>query len=214
MMNNLVEINHLDKKYKNHVLFNDFNLKIAAGTITTIFGESGSGKTTLLDMIGMITKFDGGNITLFTAPIPRINSKRALLLRRKQISYLFQDFGLLSNSTIKDNLKLGTEYLKLNQKEKLELYHKALAEVGINKKLNTSINELSGGEKQRIAIARILLKPSELILADEPTGSLDPKNRDEIMKLLLKLKDKGKTIVIVSHDAAFEKISDQLVRIT
>lgn len=212
-MNNLIEISHLSKKYKNHSLFTDFNLKIATGTITTIFGESGSGKTTLLDMMGMITNFDGGSIKLFGEPIPGVSSKKALLLRRKRISYLFQDFGLLNNSTIIDNLKLGTEYPKLSKQEKLALYQKALAEVGINKKLNTNINELSGGEKQRIAIARILLKPSELILADEPTGSLDPKNRDEIMKLLLKLKDKGKTIVIVSHDATFEKISDQVVRI-
>lgn len=162
-------------------------------------------------MIGALEPFDSGTIKVFGQPIPVKNSKRALALHRSVVSYLFQNFGLIDDETVGQNLEVGLAYVKANRQEKKQLKLNALQAVHLDCRLNTKVYTLSGGEQQRIAVARILLKPSKLILADEPTGSLDPQNREIIAQLLLNLKADGKTVVIVSHDHYFEGISDQVI---
>lgn len=209
----IVRINNLQKKYKDKQIFNGLNLMIMKGQITTIFGPSGVGKSTLLNIIGTLESFDDGDVNLFGMNAPKINSKQAMLLRREKISYLFQNFGLIDDQSIKQNLEIACQYMHTSKKEKQLKINKALQTVGIELDIKTKIYQLSGGEQQRIAIARLLLKPSELILADEPTGSLDFKNRNFIIKEMLNLKSKGKTIVIVTHDPEFKKISDNIVHL-
>ena len=207
----IVRINNLRKKYKDKQIFNGLNLIIMKGQITTIFGPSGVGKATLLNIIGALESFDDGDIKLFGMNAPKINSKQSMLLRREKISYLFQNFGLIDDQSIKKNLEIACQYMHISKKEKQLKINKALQAVGIELDIKTKIYKLSGGEQQRIAIARLLLKPSELILADEPTGSLDFKNRNFIIQEMLNLK--GKTIVIVTHDPEFKKISDNIVNL-
>ena len=192
----IVRINNLQKKYKDKQIFNGLNLMIMKGQITTIFGPSGVGKSTLLNIIGTLESFDDGDVNLFGMNAPKINSKQSMLLRREKISYLFQNFGFIDDQSIKQNLEIACQYMHTSKKEKQLKINKALQTVGIELDIKTKIYQLSGGEQQRIAIARLLLKPSELILADEPTGSLDFKNRNFIIQEMLNLKSKGKTIVI------------------
>lgn len=119
---------------------------------------------------------------------------------RENISYLFQNFALVDNFTIKENLLMALRYVKQTKKEKEESIDNALRMVGLENYQKLKVFEISGGEQQRVAIARCLLKPSKVILADEPTGSLDTKNRDEILAILNQLNASGKTIIIVTHD--------------
>ncbi|CAI2669762.1 Macrolide export ATP-binding/permease protein MacB (plasmid) [Apilactobacillus kunkeei] len=208
-----IKIKNLNKSFKDNQIFKNFYLDIPKNKITTIFGSSGSGKSTLLNMIGLLEKYDSGTIQILGVPIPKINSDKAMKLRRNTISYLFQNFGLIESNTIYDNLSIALEYEKLSHKDKILKMEKALIEVSLRKPLNTKVYNLSGGEKQRLAIAMVSIKPSEIILADEPTGSLDPRNRDYVMQKLIELNKKGKTIVIVSHDLKFKEISDKCFEI-
>lgn len=209
----VVVVNKLQKKFKTNQIFDQLDMVILKGQITTIFGPSGVGKSTLLNIIGNLEPFDSGEIKLFGRTAPKINSKKSMMLRREKISYLFQNFGLIDYQTIKQNLEIALKYVKLSKKEKQKKLNESLKSVGLNLDINTPIYKLSGGEQQRVAIARVLLKPSELILADEPTGSLDLENRDFVMKKILTLKEKGKTIVIVTHDPAFKTISDRIINL-
>ncbi|WP_101138735.1 ATP-binding cassette domain-containing protein, partial [Lactobacillus apis] len=129
------------------------------------------------------------------------NSRLAQKIIREKISYLFQNFALIEEDTVLQNLLLALKYVKQSKKEKTEIITAALQKVGLSEYLNSKIYELSGGQQQRIAVARAIIKPSELVLADEPTGSLDSKNRDEIIKLLLELNAAGKTVIVVTHDS-------------
>jgi putative ABC transport system ATP-binding protein len=209
-----IEITNLNKSFKNKAVFKDLNLSFFEREITTVFGPSGSGKSTLLNILGTLEDYDSGNIVVFGKKLPRVNSKKALLFRRECISYLFQNFGLLENDTIKANLKLGLEYRKLSLKEQKRVMRNALNQVGLDYlRLNQKVYNLSGGEQQRIALARILIKPAKIILADEPTGSLDVDNRNYVMDQLVELKKLGKTVIVVTHDAEFKKISDYIIEI-
>ncbi len=200
----IVEVRNLNKRYKEKVLFDNFNLKIDKGEFVIISGESGSGKSTLLNMIGGLEKIDNGEILINN------NIKKDL---RFDISFIFQNFALIENKTVEYNLLIGLEYVKISKKEKLELISKTLKDVGLENQQKSYIYSLSGGEQQRIAIARIILKPSKLILADEPTGSLDTKNKWEIMNLLKQLNDNGKTIIMVTHDKELFETVDRVIQI-
>ena len=187
---NIVEISSMCKSFGKKQVFSDFSLSIPAHKITTVFGPSGSGKSTLLNIIGLLENFESGTVRLFGRRIPGTDSRKAMLLRRNEISFLFQNFGLMESRTIRQNLLIGLQYSHLSTKEK---------------------NILSGGEQQRVALARVLLKPSRLVLADEPTGSLDSRNRDFVMNRISALKDCGKTVIVVSHDDKFREISDNVI---
>ncbi|MDR0297711.1 MAG: putative bacteriocin export ABC transporter [Streptococcaceae bacterium] len=196
----LLEIKNLKKSFKKRLLFEGVNVTIDSGTMVAIQGNSGSGKTTFLNIIGMLEDFDAGEIKLFGKKIPKANSKGALLLRREKISYLFQNFALFEDETIEKNLNVAMLYSKLSRAEKRKKMKEVLEKVNVAHSLSTRIYSLSGGEKQRVAVARSLLKSSDLLLADEPTGSVDKTNRNEIMKLLRGDANLGKTVIVVTHD--------------
>ena len=196
----VVKMKNLRKTYGSHIILNDFNLEVEEGEFVAITGSSGSGKSTLLNIIGGIETFDSGEYNLFGKETPDYNSYAGIKLLRYDISYLFQNFALISSRTVRENIEIGLQYSKLKRQEKNNLISEALIKVGLEGYDKRKVFELSGGEQQRVALARIILKPSKLILADEPTGSLDLKNREIVMKILCDLIKMGKTIIIVTHD--------------
>ncbi|WP_279082496.1 ABC transporter ATP-binding protein [Lactobacillus apis] len=197
----MIELKNITKKFENKTVFANFNLQIDQNEMVAIIGPSGSGKSTLLNILGLIDKVDDGDYQFEQYTNIKPNSRLAQKIIREKISYLFQNFALIEEDTVLQNLLLALKYVKQSKKEKTEIITAALQKVGLSEYLNSKIYELSGGQQQRIAVARAIIKPSELVLADEPTGSLDSKNRDEIIKLLLELNDAGKTVIVVTHDS-------------
>lgn len=213
MVENVCKLINIEKNYKNKEIIKGFNLTVRKGEMVAITGKSGSGKTTILNIIGMLEKPDSGTLELFSCLQPIKGNKKNKLLRER-ISYLFQNFALIDNTDVNQNLEVPLIYSKKSKKEKQKIKEEALIRVGLNISLKQNIHELSGGEQQRVALARLLLKPSDLILADEPTGSLDAKNRDEIMGLLREINNEGKTIILVTHDMAVSNICDRIISLS
>lgn len=199
-MKHMCELVDVSKSYQDHVVLNKMSMTVRQGEMVAITGRSGSGKTTMLNIMGLLEKPDSGAVRLFDQASPRINSARANILLRTRLCYLFQNCALIDEATVDYNLEVPLIYAKKARREKQELKMAVLEKVGLSISLKQKIYELSGGEQQRVAIARILLRPCDLILADEPTGSLDADNRNEIMRILKELNNAGKTIIIVSHD--------------
>ena len=195
-----IEIVGITKSFGTKTVFKDFSLSIERGEMVAIIGDSGRGKTTLLNMIGLLEKCDSGKIIIDGRENIVPNSRIAGKLLRETISYLFQSFALVEDETVIYNLLLALKYTHHSKAENAENIKSVLEFVGLQEYENRKIFQLSGGEQQRVAIARIMLKPCEIILADEPTGSLDNNNREVIMHMLYDLNMHGKTIVIVTHD--------------
>lgn len=208
-MSNEVQISlkNVNKSFGAHHVLNDVNIDINKGDFICIFGKSGGGKTTLLNILGTLETYDNGEMRSFEKLDPIKKKKECELLRRNNIAYLFQNFALVEKMTVEDNMKLAVKYNKA--KNKKELIQNALDKMGVGDKLNSKVYELSGGEQQRVAIARNMVKPFDIMLADEPTGSLDDENKSIVIDTLLALNKEGKTIVVVSHDKDFKKIASK-----
>lgn len=192
----MIIINNLSKAYGPNKLFSDFSLSIAEGEMVAIVGNSGKGKSTLLNIIGSLEPFDSGSIVVNTKNIKKLNHKKKLEFLRNEVSFLFQNYALMENHTVYDNITMGQKIDKTKQ----AMIDKALNDVNLPGFQNRIISTLSGGEQQRVALARIMIKPSKLILADEPTGNLDDANSGVVWDMLLKLKNMDKTVVVVTHD--------------
>lgn len=197
---NLIKLEGVCKRFGEKNLFNNLSMEIEQGEFVSIMGESGAGKTTLLNIIGMLEPPDRGNVTVCGQQSSSFSSRTATLLRRNHISYLMQNYGLIDTETVKYNLSISVYFKKLSKAKKKQLYSSALERVGLPGYEKRKIYTLSGGEQQRIALAKIMVKSPQLILADEPTGSLDARNRDIVLAMLRQLNEEGKTIVVVTHD--------------
>lgn len=202
----MIEIKNLTKKFDEKIVFSDFNLIIENGDFIIFSGPSGCGKTTLLNMIGAIEKIDDGEIIVDDIDIK--NKKNHLNYFRTKIGFLFQNFALVDNKTVKENLKLIRKDCKTNLS-----IEDALSIIGLEDKLNKKIYTLSGGEQQRVALARLMLKKCDVILADEPTGSLDKKNAEAVLDILKQLNKQGKTIILVTHDENIKKQGNKVVNL-
>lgn len=202
----MIEIKNLTKKFDEKVVFLGFNLTIENGDFIIFSGPSGCGKTTLLNIIGAIEKFDNGEIIVDGVDIR--NKKNHLNYFRTKVGFLFQDFALVDNKTVKENLK----FIRNNCKTNLSI-EEALNIVGLIEKLNKKVYTLSGGEQQRVALARLMLKKCDIILADEPTGSLDKKNAESVLNILKQLNEQGKTIILVTHDENIKKQGNRVVNL-
>ena len=195
----IISVKNLQKKYRKRNVFQNLNLDIFPNTITTIYGESGSGKSTLIHIMGLLEKTSKGEVYFKNQKAPRPNTFRARKLLKNEISFLFQNFALINDRSVNYNLNLAYNHKIDHQKfdqEKAKLLQQFLPKISLKQKVAT----LSGGEQQRLALIRALLKPGEIIFGDEPTGSVDPKNREKIFKIFQYAKENGKTIVLVSHD--------------
>ena len=209
----MIELQHIWKQFGSRIIFSDLNLNFQSGMVYALIGDSGCGKTTLLNMLAKLETFDKGEIVYKGKSL---NSLKNEEFYRNELGYLFQNFGLLESQTIRENLELGLIGKKKNKKkEKERLLLQALQAVRLDYlSLNQKIYELSGGEAQRVALAKIILKNPPLILADEPTASLDPKNSKEIIEILLELRNANRTIIIATHNPSIWKMADQVIHLS
>lgn len=207
----ILQVNHMKKAFDEHVIFEDFSMTVKEGEFLAIEGRSGSGKSTLLNILGLLDHADAGDVILFQEKNIPPFSRKAEKFLKYHIGYLFQNFALLEDETVFYNMMLCIEHHKVeNKKEKIA---EALATVGLAGYEGKKVCKCSGGEQQRIAIARLLVKPCELVLADEPTGSLDAENKAIVFSLLKKLQAMGKTLIVVSHDRDLLDIADRTIMI-
>lgn len=197
----MIKLENVTKTIGEKVILENLSLKINQGDLVAIVGKSGSGKSTLLNLLGLIDGDYSGHYEIFGQQNVPVNSVKSQAIIREHISYLFQNFALIDNETVEYNLMLALKYVKLSKKDKVKKIEEILERVGLSSTLHQKVSELSGGEQQRIAVARAILKPSQLLLADEPTGSLDPENRDLVLNFLLDMNKEGKMVIIVTHDA-------------
>lgn len=203
----------LSKSYGEHRVLSDLELTIDRGEAVAVTGPSGCGKTTLLNILGLLETYDAGRVYLAGKKYPGIETRQAMLLRRTEINYLFQSFALIDSRTVRDNLMLALHYAKLDRKAREAAIRRELGRFSILDKIDSPVNELSGGEKQRVAICRAMLKPGGLILADEPTGSLDARMAGTVMdSLIFAARGAGKTLVVVTHDMAMAAKCDRVLR--
>ena len=209
----MIELQHIWKQFGSRIIFSDLNLNFQSGMVYALIGDSGCGKTTLLNMLAKLETFDKGEIVYKGKSLTSLKNEE---FYRNELGYLFQNFGLIESQTIRENLELGLIGKKKNKKqEKERLLLQALQAVRLDYlSLNQKIYELSGGEAQRVAIAKIILKDPPLILADEPTASLDPKNSKEIMEILLELRNANRTIIIATHNPSIWKMADQVIHLS
>lgn len=208
----MIEVKNICKAYGENIIFNHLNLKIETGSMNAIVGKSGSGKTTLLNIIGLLEDFDEGEVLIEGQPIV-FQSKEATMTLRFKISYLFQNFALIDSMSVIDNLKIALEYKDMKKKEKMKCIKEALEKVGLANYENRKIYTLSGGQQQRVAIARVIIKDSPIVLCDEPTGSVDHENAQDIMNILKEMCYQGKTVVIVTHDNHISQQCDRIIEL-
>ncbi|MCI5774568.1 MAG: ATP-binding cassette domain-containing protein [Erysipelotrichaceae bacterium] len=205
-----IEITNLSKSFGKHVIFDDFNLNIEAGKITCLYGASGCGKTTILNILGLVEPYDSGEIT-YDGKVIR-NRKNRINFLRNDVGFIFQDFGLLENETVWENMQIV--YKIKSMKDAKMRIEQVLNDLNLQDMLHRKVYELSGGEQQRVAIAKMILKDPDLILADEPTASLDDDNKQIVLSMLRMLQQKGKTIIIVSHDEQVRYFADIAINLT
>ena len=183
--------------------------------MVAIIGTSGAGKSTLLHILGFIDKYDSGSYSIDGALTQKMSGKKMANYRNEKIGMIMQDYALVEDYSVFENviLPLDLSNKKMNRKEKRQRVMDALVLVGMDQLIKKPVKNLSGGQKQRVAIARAIVNSPSFILADEPTGALDSNTSDEILELFLELNQKGKTIVIVTHDPKVAEKCQRIIRI-
>tara|TARA_B100000123_G_scaffold42779_1_gene28056 strand:- start:1840 stop:2523 length:684 start_codon:yes stop_codon:yes gene_type:complete len=210
-MNNYIKIKNLTKKYeknKSIKVLNDITFNFEPGKTYSIMGPSGSGKSTLLNLLSLIDNPTSGSIEINSNKIKPNNRVENDLIRAKKIGIIYQDKNLLSDFTALENVYLPNLLISKEKQNSIELAKKLIKNVGMSSRINHFPNELSGGENQRIAIARALINNPDIILADEPTGSLDTDNAKLIFKILFNLKNKNRIIIFATHNRYFANMAD------
>ncbi|MGN0739116.1 MAG: ABC transporter ATP-binding protein [Treponema sp.] len=188
------------------------NLEIQKGEFVAVMGHSGSGKSTLLNILGCLDKADSGSYELDGIETSALSDKESAKIRSQKIGFVFQSFNLISRNSALENVERPLFYVKgISQKERRQRAENLLAEMGLEKRKDHLPNQLSGGQQQRVAIARAMINNPSFILADEPTGNLDTKMSEEIMKLFQNLNRQGKTIVMVTHEREYAEFCNRIV---
>jgi putative ABC transport system ATP-binding protein len=194
------------------IALNGVSLKIEKGEFTSIMGASGSGKSTFLNMLGCLDRIDSGKYYLNEQDVSDLSDNQLAYIRNKEIGFVFQSFNLLPRMTILENVELPMIYAGNSSKDRRKRAMDALNKVGLSDKINNKSNEISGGQMQRVAIARSIVNNPSVILADEPTGNLDTKSSIEIMRIFQNLNNEGVTIVMVTHETDISQHTKRVVQ--
>ena len=213
----MINIKDLHKSYKMgsnslHVL-KGINFSVSEGELVAIMGSSGSGKSTLLNIIGMLDNYDKGSYELDNILIKDLNEAKAANYRNKFLGFVFQSFNLINYKSAVDNVILPLYYQGIKRKEREKTALDYLDNVGLKNWASHLPSELSGGQKQRVAIARAMVSKPKVLLADEPTGALDSNTSSEVMSLIQKINNSGKTILVVTHEEDIAKMCKRIVKL-
>jgi putative ABC transport system ATP-binding protein len=195
------------------VVLKGVNLNIEKGEFVSIMGTSGSGKTTLMNIIGCLDVPTSGRYVLADREVSRLTDDELSVIRNEHIGFVFQNFYLLPYATVLENVLLPTLYIEHHRDGSEKRAKELLQLVGLEERAKFKPNQLSGGEQQRVAIARALINNPDLVLADEPTGQLDSTTTTEIMSLLTKMNEQGKTVILITHDSSVASYAKRIVHI-
>ena len=216
-MNNLIRVEKLTKTFKlpdiEINVLKGIDIKVDNGDFISIMGPSGSGKTTLMNILGCLDIPSSGSYYFEGTEISIFNHDQLAEIRNTKIGFIFQSFNLLPRATALENAALPLIYNSNNNQNKEQLALKSLEMVGLTDRINHFPSQLSGGQQQRVAIARALINNPSMILADEPTGNLDSNTSDEILDILRKLNNEGKTIIMITHDNNVASVANRIIKI-
>ena len=208
----MIDITDIHKRFGNLEVLKGVSLHVNKGEIVSIIGPSGAGKTTLLQIIGTLDRPNSGKVVIDHTDVATLSETQLAAFRNKHIGFIFQFHQLLPEFTALENTMMPALIAGENESEAKQRAVKMLSDLGLANRLSHKPNELSGGEKQRVAAARAMMMKPSVILADEPSGSLDSKNKEELHQLLLNMRDKyGQTIIIVTHDKSLASICDRVI---
>ena len=210
----MIVVKNIHKSFGTLEVLKGVDLTVEKGEIVSIIGKSGAGKTTLLQIMGTLDKPDSGSVVIDGVDVFALKEKELADFRNRHIGFIFQFHQLLPEFTTLENVMMPAMIARVGEKEAEKRAVKLLTELGMAERLTHKPNQLSGGEKQRVAAARAMMMSPNVILADEPSGSLDESNKKELHKLLLQMREQyGQTIIIVTHDKELAEISDRVIEI-
>ena len=209
----IIKAKNLSKAFGEKTLFTNLDLEIDKGEALAIVGKSGSGKSTLLNILSFIEARDGGDLYFMDNNISSIDYRKVRPLISDHIGYLFQNYALIDNKTVYENISIANKYVKESKEKKHLRIRKSLEAVGLDGYENRKIFSLSGGEQQRVALARLMVKPCSIVFADEPTGNLDKENESKVIDILMGLKKMGKALVVVTHNREIIKNFDKIIEL-
>lgn len=210
----MIKIRNITKSFGYLQVLRGIDLDIEKGEVVSIVGPSGAGKTTLLQIMGTLDKADGGSIEMDGIDVSKLKQKELSKFRNQKIGFVFQFHQLLPEFTALENIMIPAFIAGVGKSEARKRAEELLAFMGLTDRASHKPNELSGGEKQRVAVARALMNHPVVIMADEPSGSLDSKNKEDLHRLFFELRDKmGQTFVIVTHDEQLASLSDRVIHL-
>jgi putative ABC transport system ATP-binding protein len=213
----MIKLNELTKVYRTDEIestaLNAVSFEINQGEFVSIMGPSGCGKSTLLNILGMLDKPESGSYKFMGNEVSHLNEKGRSNVRKKNIGFIFQNFNLIDELTVFENVELPLLYNKVPSSERKQRVNELLEKIGIAHRASHFPQQLSGGQQQRVAVARALITKPPLILADEPTGNLDSSHGNEVMELMCELHDAGTTIVMVTHSSHDASYSERIINL-
>ena len=210
----MIEVKNIHKSFGTLEVLKGVDLTVERGEIVSIIGKSGAGKTTLLQIIGTLDHPDSGSVIIDGVDVFALKEKELADFRNRHIGFIFQFHQLLPEFSTLENVMMPAMIARMDEKEAEQRAVQLLTELGMSERLTHKPNQLSGGEKQRVAAARAMMMSPNVILADEPSGSLDEINKKELHKLLMQMREQyGQTIIIVTHDKELAEISDRVIEI-
>jgi len=213
----MIKLENLTKVYRTDEIestaLNQVSFEINKGEFVSIMGPSGCGKSTLLNILGLLDKPESGSYQFLEEEVSHFNEKQRSNVRKKNIGFIFQNFNLIDELTVFENIELPLIYNKVKSSERKKRVNEIIAKMGISHRSSHFPQQLSGGQQQRVAVARALVTKPPLVLADEPTGNLDSSNGNEVMELMCELHEEGTTIIMVTHSAHDASYSDRIINL-
>lgn len=213
----LIQTQQLSKIYRTEEIettsLNDVNLSVQAGEFVAIMGPSGCGKSTLLNVLGMLDAPSGGNYLFNGKEVVGLNERQRAELRKNTIGFIFQSFNLIDELNVQENIELPLLYLGLSAEERKQRVDAVMEQMQIAHRAKHFPQQLSGGQQQRVAVSRAIVGRPQLILADEPTGNLDSRNGEEVMRLLTELNESGTTVVMVTHSPEHAEYAHRVIQL-